>query len=140
MTPARPRFRWAFVVVEALLAFSGLAGAIQLLSGSFTPPVEDLKPLGLDSWILPGLWLLVVVALPSVVAAGLAARRSPRAPLAVIVASTLLLVDVIVQIPLVGVSGLQLVFGVIAVVMAVLAVIALRGGTWTESSGGQRSR
>jgi hypothetical protein len=76
MTTARLRFRWAFVVVEALLAFAGLSGAIQLLSGSFTPPVEDLRPLGLDSWILPGLWLLVVVAIPAAVATALAARRA----------------------------------------------------------------
>lgn len=135
MASARPRFRWAFVVVEALLGFAGLSGAIQLLSGSFTPPVEDLKPLGLDSWVLPGLWLLFVVALPSVVAAALAARRSPRAPLAVIVASALLLVDVTVQVPLVGFSGLQVVFGVVAIVMIVLAAIALRGGTWRGQGG-----
>lgn len=129
------RFRWTFVVVEALLAFAGLSGAIQLLSGSFTPPVDDLRPLGLDSWILPGLWLLLVVALPSVTAAALAARRSPRAPLAVVVASGLLLLDVAVQVPLVGFSGLQIVFGVVAIVMAALAVIAHVGGTWRLTSG-----
>jgi hypothetical protein len=129
------RFRWTFVVVEALLAFAGLSGAIQLLSGSFTPPVEDLRPLGLDSWILPGLWLLLVVALPSVTAAALAARRDRRTPFAVIVASGLLLLDVVVQVPLVGFSGLQIVFGVVAVVMAVLAVVAHRGGTWSSQSG-----
>lgn len=126
------RFRWTFVVVEALLAFAGLSGAIQLLSGSFTPPVEDLRPLGMDSWILPGLWLLLVVALPSVTAAALAARRDQRAPIAVMVASGMLLLDVVVQVPLVGFSGLQIVFGVVAVVMAVLAVIAQRGGTWSS--------
>jgi hypothetical protein len=127
------RFRKTFVVVEALLAFAGLSGAIQLLSGSFTPPVEDLRPLGMDNWILPGLWLLLVVALPSVTAAALAARRSPRAPLAVMVASALLLLDVIVQVPLVGFSGLQVVFGVVALVMATLAVLAQRGGTWSTA-------
>ena len=84
-----------------------------LISGHGTPPVEALAPLGLSSWALPG-----------------CGSRPVRGPLrrgglpggavvvtrAVLVASALLAVELLVQIPFLGVNGLQ-------------AAMALVGGT-----------
>ena len=130
--------REILVGAEALVALGGVAGAAQLLTGTSTPPVADLEPLGLSSWALPGAWLFATVAVPSAAAAWLAWRRAPLAPAAVLVASGTLAVELVVQIPFVGPSALQAVFGTVAVGLAGLAVDARRGGWW--HTGGRSGR
>ena len=93
-------YRTFFVSTESMVALGGVAGAVQLITGTFTPPVADLAPLGLSSWVLPGLWLFSSVAVPSAAAGWLAWRRSPQAPTALLIASGLLAVELAVQIPL----------------------------------------
>lgn len=63
-------------------------------------------------------------------AAWLAWRRSVWAPVAALLASALLATELIVQIPFLGLSILQLIFGTVAVGMAVLGLLARRGGWW----------
>ena len=123
-------FRRTIVVVESLVGLGGLAGSIQLLAGVATPPVSVLRPLGQSSWTLPAGWLFISVALPSAVAAWLAWRRSPWAPVAVLVASALLATELLVQIPFLGLSLLQLIFGTVAIGMAVVGLLARRAGWW----------
>jgi hypothetical protein len=126
---ARP-FRAAFIGAGSLVAAGALAGAGQLVTGTFTPPVSALAPLGLTSWVLPGVWLFASVALPWTVAVWSASRRSGRTPIAVLTACGLLTLELLVQIPFVGPSVLQAVMGSVALAMAVLAVLALRSGRW----------
>lgn len=114
------------------MAVAGFAGAVQLASGTFTPPVSDLEPLGLDSWVLPGVWLGATVGVPSAVAAILAVRRSPHTPTAVMVASGLLLTELVVQIPFIGFSALQPTFGAAGAALGVLGFQAHRSRTWTR--------
>ena len=123
-------FRPTIVVVETLVGLGGLAGSIQLLAGAATPPVSVLTPLGLSSWALPAGWLFITVAVPSGLAAWLAWRRSVWAPVAVLLASALLVTELLVQIPFLGFSILQLIFGTVAVGMAVVGLLARRGGWW----------
>jgi hypothetical protein len=111
-------------VVEGLVALGAIAGAQGLVTGAAAPPIEDLESLGLTSWVLPAVWLFVSVAVPSTVAAWLAWRRSPHAPTAVLVASALLAVELLVQIPFVGPSLLQVVLGTVAIGLAGLALVA----------------
>lgn len=60
----RPR-RWTVLAVLAgLTSLAAWVGAGQLVLGVFTPPVDDLDGLGLESWLLPGLWLAASVAVP----------------------------------------------------------------------------
>jgi hypothetical protein len=120
----RHRFRAVFLVVWCLTLVGALGGAASLITGLGAPPVGWLEPLGLTSWVLPGLWLLASVAVPSAVVVALAWRRSRWTPTAVLAASALLAVELLVQIPFVGLSVLQAVFGLVAVGMAVLAAIA----------------
>jgi hypothetical protein len=94
--------------------------------------VSGIDALGLDSWKLPAVWLLVSVAVPSGVALLAALRRWPRTPEIVLAASGLLLLEVVVQIPFVGPSLLQLVMGVIAVVVGALAWHARTTGAWQQ--------
>ena len=126
-------FRRTIVVVEALVGLGGLAGSIQLLAGVATPPVSVLRPLGLSSWTLPAGWLFLTVALPSGLAAWLAWRRSRWAPVAVLVASALLATELLFQIPFLGFSVLQLIFGTVAIGMAVVAFLARKAGWWPRA-------
>ncbi len=128
------RYRLVFVVVETVIAFGALAGTVQLIAEKGTPPVSDLDALGLSSWTLPGIWLFVSVAVPSTAAAWLAWRRSAYTPVAVLIASGALIVELAVQIPFIGLSPFQFVFGTAAVTMAVLATRAQVGRTWSPES------
>ena len=55
-------------------------------------------------------------------------------PAAVLVASAPLVVELVVQIPFIGPSLLQAVFGTVAVVMAALALRARRLGGWVSAA------
>lgn len=121
-------FRRTFVVAGALLALAGAAGAVQLIAGVSTPPVDDLDPLGLHSWVLPGIWLFVAVAVPWAVVAVLAVIRRPVTPTAALAACGLLVFELVVQIPFVGPSPLQAVLGTVAVALGVIALRARRAG------------
>jgi hypothetical protein len=114
--------RRTIIGVEAALALAGAAGAVQLVAGVATPP-DSALPMGLTSWALPGAWLFATVA-----AAALAARRSPHAPTAVLVGSGLLALELVVQIPFVGPSALQAVFGTVAAGLAGIGIHARRTG------------
>jgi hypothetical protein len=123
-------FRRTIVAVESPVGLGGLAGSIQLLAGVATPPVSVLTPLGLSSWAIPAGWLFLSVAVPSGLAAWLAWRRSVWAPPAALLASALLAIELLVQIPFLGFSLLQLIFGVVVIGMAVVALQARRMGWW----------
>jgi hypothetical protein len=122
--------RAILVGAEAIVALGGIGGSLQLLTGTATPPVADLEPIGLTSWVLPGIWLFATVAVPSSAAAWLAWRRAPLAPAVVLVASGTLALELAVQIPFIGPSALQAVFGAFAVGLAGLALDARRLGWW----------
>jgi hypothetical protein len=119
--------RRAVLAIEIFVAVAGLAGAVQLFAGVFTPPVSDVDPIGLTSWRLPAVWLFATTAAPSATAAWLVWTRSPRALVAVAVASALLVLELVVQIPFVGPSVLQAVMGTAAVAAFGLA-------TWPRHS------
>ena len=122
--------RGIFVIVEALISLSALAGSVRLFTAG--APLQTELPAGLPNGPVSGLWLFALVAVPSALAAWFCWRRSTRGPIAVLIASAALAVDVVAQIPFVGFNVLQLVFGLIAAVMVVLALAAQRRG-WSES-------
>ena len=125
-----PAWRRTVGVVSALTAAAAAAGSVQLLTGSFTPPVSDLRPLGLGSWVLPGLWLAGSVAVPCAGTAVLAWRRSRWMGPAAVVAGALLAVELVVQVPFVGFDPLQGVMGMVAISLVGLgSSSARRSGT-----------
>lgn len=127
------RHRRIFVGAETLVAVTGLAGTVQLMAGVATPPTSAL-PFGLSSWVLPGLWLFSIVSLPAAVAGVPAYRRSPNAPLAVLVASATMALEVLVQIPFIEPNPLQAIFGAVALGLGALAWQARRAGWRTGGS------
>ena len=125
VAPSR-RHRRTLLTMESAMAVFGLGGGIMLISGHGTPPVEAISSLGLSSWVLPGVWLTASVAIPSALAAYLVWRGSHWTPSAVMVASGLLAVELLVQIPFLGVNGLQATMGLIGGTAAALAWDARR--------------
>jgi hypothetical protein len=109
-----PSWRRTLGLVSGSTSVAALVGAGQLITGTFTPPLSDLRALGLHSWVLPGIWLAASVAVPCGVTAVLAWRRSTRLGQAAAVAGTLLLVELAVQIPFIGLDPLQAVMGMVA--------------------------
>ena len=128
--PFRPPepYRRLFVIAEAVIGGNALLGTALLLTDTFTPDVSVLAPLGLHSWVLPGLWLFASVAVPSGWACRAALLRSAKAPEVVLVASAALLVELAVQLPFLGFDPLQVVMGVPALALAFVAVDARRRG------------
>lgn len=133
--PTRP-FRWTMAAAEAFVALGALMGTVMLVAGVNTPPLSAIDEIGLESWVLPGVWLFVSVAVPSATAAWLAFRGSRHAPTAVLVASALLIVELAVQLPFLGFSLFQLVFAALAVVLAVVALTARDSGGWDSGGWG----
>ena len=113
--------RLVFSVAAGVISAAGLAGAAQLVTGTYTPPVADLDPLGLRSWVLPGLWLFASVGVPWATATWAAVRRWPSTPTVVLGAAGLLAFELAVQIPFLGFSPFQPILGAAAVVLGLLA-------------------
>ena len=125
-----PAWRRTVGVVSALTAAAAAVGSVQLVTGTFTPPVSDLRPLGLESWVMPGLWLAASVAVPCAATAVLAWRRSHWMGPAAIGAGALLVVELVVQVPFVGLDPLQGVMGMVAISLVGLGFSsARRSGT-----------
>lgn len=120
--------RRVFIAGEVAIGGAATLGSAMLLAGVGTPEVARLAALHLHSWVLPGVWLFGSVAVPSAMAARAALRRSRGAPVAVVVASALLLLELAVQVPFIGPSALQLVTGVPGTLLAGLALRARAQG------------
>lgn len=114
------------VTTESLLAVAGAAGAVQLAAGVATPPDAALDGLPFETWAWPGLWLAATVAVPAGVAAWACWTGRPWATTAVLVSAATLGTELVVQVPFVGPSVLQAVFGAVALVLAGAALDARR--------------
>ena len=79
--------RWALVGVESFVAFGALYGGIGLIAGNAIHISDDwLVGTPFNSWVLPGIFLLLVVAAPMTVAAVAELRRRRWAYTASVVA------------------------------------------------------
>lgn len=80
---AGERWRWITAGLEAVIAASAIYGGIGLIAGNAIGMPDDwLAGTSFTSWVLPGILLLIVVAVPMTVAAALELRRSPWAAVA----------------------------------------------------------
>jgi len=131
-TLALPRWRRTLGLTAALTSAAAAVGSVQLMTGTFTPPVSDLSPLGLNSWMLPGMWLAASVAIPCAVTAVMAWKRSRWLGLAAISSGALLLIELAVQIPFVGLDPLQAVMALVAFALMTFGFASHRGGTNTR--------
>ena len=71
-----PTRRWAVAAVEILIAVNAVYGGIGLIRDGMGMPEEWLDPTPFTSWRWPGVFLLLVIAVPMAVAAALEITRS----------------------------------------------------------------
>lgn len=94
----------ALSVVDALLAALAIWGGISLIVGApgFRMPVEWLDPVGLDSWVLPGIALIVLIGGAMGWAAVAGWRSSRHAPAVSLAAAAVLFGWLAVQLAVIG--------------------------------------
>lgn len=109
--PVRPLGRWAkaVMVLEVVLSLGALGGGVVLIlapRGEIMPlPVSALAGSPFDTYLGPGLILFTVLGLGPLIAALLAWRRHPLAPIAAFVVGMALLIWVVVEIAIIGYSN-----------------------------------
>ncbi|GAA0808217.1 hypothetical protein [Spirilliplanes yamanashiensis] len=111
----------ALAALEAVVGLSAVYGGVMLIADAWHLPVADLRPLPLHSWVLPGVALLLAVALPmGAAAAGLWLAR-PWGPRASVGAGAVLTAWVAGQVAVIGPQMiLQAVLLVVGLVVMVL--------------------
>jgi sterol desaturase/sphingolipid hydroxylase (fatty acid hydroxylase superfamily) len=90
--------RGTLSVVLALVAASAVYGGVGLIANGIGMPSEWLRSTPFSSWLLPGIALLVTVALPQLAAAGLIAVGHRWAALAGVLAGAGLVLWIVVQV------------------------------------------
>ncbi|RSM38142.1 hypothetical protein DMA12_34245 [Amycolatopsis balhimycina DSM 5908] len=130
MTTLRTRATMRLLAVfETLFAASAVYGGIALIAGApgFTMPVEWLAPLGLTSWVLPGIALALVVGGTFAGASVFAWRGDSRAPGTALAACAVLTAWLAIQFGVIGVRApVQWMTAGLVVVLLGLALLARR--------------
>ncbi|PVZ06367.1 hypothetical protein [Actinomycetospora cinnamomea] len=121
--PRRAATRIVLVLLEGLLGISAVYGAVGLLTGSIGMTDDWLTGTPFRSWLLPGIALFLVVAVPMLTAAALEVRGHGLAPAATVLAGVLQVGWIAVQLLL-----MQRYFVLQPVVLVVAALILLVGG------------
>ena len=88
---------WGLFAVLCLVGVNAVYGGIGLIVNGMGMPDDWLERTPFDSWLLPGLALLVTVALPQFAAAWVVLRRDPRAPLVGMAVGAALVLWILVQ-------------------------------------------
>jgi hypothetical protein len=97
VTPRRGWAGGALLVVLLLVAVNAVYGSIGLVVNGMGMPREWLDRLPVDTWTLPGLALVLTVAVPQLVAAWFVWRRDPRAGVIGLVVGAALVLWILVQ-------------------------------------------
>ena len=127
---------WGLFGVLCLVGVNAVYGGIGLIVNGMGMPDDWLEHTPFDSWLLPGLALLVTVALPQFAAARVVLRRDPRAPLVGMAVGAALVLWILVQLAVLQryfflqpvIAG----FGVVEVVLAL--AWRRRAGEWQTRS------
>jgi hypothetical protein len=88
---------WGLFGMLCLVGVNAVYGGIGLIVNGMGMPDDWLERTPFDSWLLPGIALLVTVALPQFAAAWVVARRDPRAPLIGVLVGAALVLWILVQ-------------------------------------------
>lgn len=67
---------WSLIGVELLIAANAIYGGLGLIGSGMGMPLEWLQGTPFDSWVLPGVALLVVIAAPMTIAAAAEITRA----------------------------------------------------------------
>ncbi len=127
----RPAYVWLAVVLALFTAAGAIPVGLQLVTdptgGSIGLPAGWIEGTPFGSYLVPGLYLLLMNGIGMLVLAGLVVRRHWAAPWLTGVLGTGLVIWILVQlVVLPDTSILQAIFGVIGLVLAAIAVAWMR--------------
>ena len=97
-SPSARGWRWSLVAVLVLVAVNAGYGGVGLMVNGMGMPDDWLARTPFATWTWPGVALLVTVAVPQLVAAGLALASHRLAPLAGLVVGAGLVMWIVVQV------------------------------------------
>jgi hypothetical protein len=126
--PSPARFaRWfttraALGVATGFLGLTAVAGGIGILLGRMGLSDEDLAGSPFDSYLIPGLALLIVVGGAALLATLALLRRHPLAAPAAVVAGSTIVVFEVVQATVIGLHPLQVFYAALGLLIIALAV------------------
>lgn len=120
--------RIGLVALNLFLGLTAVGGGIGLLSGGITPGIALLDGSPFDSYLIPGLALLVLVGGSGLLAAVLLLRRSAWGAAASGVAAAMILIFEAVEYSVIGYHWLQAAY--VAIGIAITAFAALH--RWAE--------
>ncbi|MFN8194673.1 MAG: hypothetical protein U0R80_10370 [Nocardioidaceae bacterium] len=89
---------WGLFAALVLVGVNAVYGGIGLMVNGMGMPQDWLDRTPFDSWLLPGIALIVTVALPQFAAAWLVLRRAPRAATVGILVGAALMLWILVQV------------------------------------------
>lgn len=92
----------AVVALELFTGVGAIYGTVMLVTDGWHLPVRYLEPLPLHSWVLPGVALCALVAVPTLTAAALAIPGTSRAADAAIGVGLLLAGWIVLQLTVIG--------------------------------------
>ena len=95
---ATPTSRRALIALELLVAVNATYGGIGLMRNGMGMPDDWLEPTPFTSWLWPGVFLLLVIAVPMTAAAALEMGRSRLAYLASMTAAACQVGWIVVQV------------------------------------------
>jgi hypothetical protein len=127
----RPRYVWLAIVLELFTAVGAIPVGVQLVTDTtgstigFPPGWIEATPFG--SYLVPGLYLLLMNGVGMLVVAGLSVVRHRGAPWLTALLGTGLVIWILVQLfAMPEFSYLQAIFGTIGIVLAGIGVAWLR--------------
>jgi hypothetical protein len=119
--------RIGLTVLDAFLGVTAVLGGLGLLSRMplFSPPLDMLEGSPFDSYVIPGLALLVLLGGGGLLAAGLLARQAPWGITVSGLLGAMIIVFEAVELVVIGFTGLLAFYVVLG-----LAILALTAWLW----------
>lgn len=135
MARFRRLLHWLLTLLAGLLGLSAVPGAVALLVGFQTPPVEQLAGSPFTDFTIPGLALLVLVGGSAIVATVLLVRRSRFAPISSAFAGVVVMAFEFVEVLAIGsppgpARVMQVGYFSIGTLLVALSLAAMLNESW----------
>ena len=118
--------RWLLEVVLGLLGIQAFYGGVQLIRDAFAFPLDWLDPLPFDSWVIPGLLLMLLIGVPSFALLGMYVAGNASADRLTIIFGIGVMAWIVVQVFFIPFNFLQPLVFVLGLTLTLVAWTRLR--------------
>jgi hypothetical protein len=113
--------RWLLEVVLAVLGIQAFYGGVQLIRDAFDLPLDWLDPLPFESWVVPGVLLMLLIGIPSFALLGMHVAGNASADILTIAFGCGVMLWILVQLFFIPVNFLQPLVFVLGLTLALVA-------------------